>query len=175
MGKRKVTISSELFVIFYALSPIQFWLVCCFYEINDVLWDKKLLKRISAAPNITFISPKQVIVQGDKVTLICQADGRPSPTISWSKRMSDGDQVNASFWITGKHDNRKCMCIASNGMESLDAALTTLDVQCEFRRFITPLLTLLLVDSIEGYKLIAFEEILRPSIKENIDQLLRNP
>ena len=89
--------------------------------------------------------------------------------------MSDGDQVIASFWITGKHDNRKCMCIASNGMESLDAALTTLDVQCEFRRFITPLLTLLLVDSIEGYKLIAFEEILRPSIKENIDQLLRNP
>lgn len=81
MGKRKVTISSELFVIFCALSPIQFWLVCCFYEINDVLWDKKLLKRISAAPNITFISPKQVIVQGDKVTLICQADGRPSPTI----------------------------------------------------------------------------------------------
>lgn len=51
----------------------------------------------------------------DVVTLICLAEGLPTPNISWT-RVSDDSSVPFPLTITGKQDEGGYRCSAKNGI-----------------------------------------------------------
>ena len=56
-----------------------------------------------------------IVNDTDKVTLDCQADGYPSPTIGWIF-VSNNSFVPGTFRITGKQEEGFYRCIADNGV-----------------------------------------------------------
>ena len=88
---------------------------------------------ISAIPKILNVSANQVVTQGEEVQLVCLAEGRPAPTVTWT-RVADGARVKPSFRIRGRKDKAKYKCTASNGVGAPAVAYTELDVQCKLGR-----------------------------------------
>lgn len=56
-----------------------------------------------------------IVNDGDTVTLDCQADGYPSPTIRWIF-VHDNSNVTGLLYITGKEREGFYRCIAENGV-----------------------------------------------------------
>ena len=50
--------------------------------------------------------------ENDRVTLDCQADGNPSPTVRWI--FNNSSYVPGLFYITGKQNEGFYRCIAEN-------------------------------------------------------------
>ena len=53
--------------------------------------------------------------ENDRVTLDCQADGNPPPTIRWIF-VNDSSYVPGLFYITGKQNEGFYRCIAENSV-----------------------------------------------------------
>ena len=64
---------------------------------------------------ITHISGNHTVNETDVVTLICSAEGMPTPSISWT-RVSDNSHVSFPLNITGKQDEGGYRCTADNGI-----------------------------------------------------------
>lgn len=83
--------------------------------IHYVLTGKCFVRLFSDPPKITHIMSDTIVNDTDKVTLDCQADGYPSPTIGWIF-VSNNSFVPGTFRITGKQEEGFYRCIADNGV-----------------------------------------------------------
>ena len=79
-----------------------------------------------------------MLVEGDNITLTCNASGKPQPVITWTKlgspevlsKKSSLTIVNVSR--PGTPDNMiQYQCTASNGVETPATATVNVTVQCE--------------------------------------------
>ena len=68
--------------------------------------------------------------ESDKVTLICRADGNPTPSITWT-RVSDNSPVSFPLTITGKEDEGGYRCAADNGIGNLATQIVYVFVESE--------------------------------------------
>ena len=80
-----------------------------------VLTDKCFVRLFPDPPKITHIMNDTIVNDTDKVTLDCQADGYPSPTIRWVF-VSNNSFVPGTFHIIGKQEEGFYRCIADNGV-----------------------------------------------------------
>ena len=80
-------------------------------------------------PRISEITGKTVI-EGGNVTLNCSAEGKPSPSITWT-RLSDNIVVTMPLINIRRHDVRGYRCIADNGVGIPAIRHVTIDVQCK--------------------------------------------
>ena len=69
--------------------------------------------------------------ESDTVTLICTADGSPSPSITWT-RVSDNIPLSFPLTITAKEDEGGYRCTAYNGVGNPDSEVTFINVQCRY-------------------------------------------
>ncbi|XP_067029796.1 opioid-binding protein/cell adhesion molecule-like isoform X2 [Acropora muricata] len=70
---------------------------------------------VSFPPSITEISGNQTVTEGGNVTLMCLADGKPTPNITWT-RLSDNRVVNTTLTDIIKQDAGSYKCTADNGI-----------------------------------------------------------
>ncbi|XP_020621161.1 protein sidekick-1-like [Orbicella faveolata] len=92
-------------------------------------------------PDITVDPQNTAVTEGDNVTLSCNVDGNPAPSISWT---TDGFQVNTtinsriSFSADKKQltitkvkrtDNGNYRCVANNSLGNATSDAATVDVQ----------------------------------------------
>ena len=99
---------------------------------------------ITDQPEIT-VHPKKETrpVEGDNVTLSCNADGNPKPTISWTRNRSpvtksDNSRISFSedkkqLTITNvsRTDSGEYQCVANNSLGNATSDAALLDVQCK--------------------------------------------
>ena len=93
-------------------------------------------------PNVHLLNAKPT--EGSNVTLSCNVDGQPEPTISWtmngsplntsvnSRRISlSGD--NKQLTVTNVHrtDNGEYRCVANNSLGHASSNAAALSVQCK--------------------------------------------
>ena len=81
-------------------------------------------------PNITEISGTQTVREGGNITLICLADGKPMPNITW-KRLSDNSVVSMTLTDIKRKDGGEYKCTADNGIGSPAIGDAWIVVQCE--------------------------------------------
>lgn len=92
------------------------------------------------------ISPLPRLIQrieGEKLTIFCNATGNPLPTTSWTKDgnsvcTSYGSRVNLSYEgkqlivkNVSKGDNGVYRCVAENSLGNVTSHGTTLEVYCK--------------------------------------------
>lgn len=93
----------------------------------------------SVAPLVNISDTILTIVEGSNVTLSCNASGKPSPIITWT-RVGDSKVFPQGSSITvlnisrpGTPDNIiQYQCTASNGVESPVEAIAKVTVHCKY-------------------------------------------
>ena len=102
----------------------------------------------SVAPLVKISDAILTIVEGSNVTLSCNASGKPSPIITWT-RVGDSKVFPQGSSITvlnvsrpGTPDNIiRYQCTASNGVESPVEAVAKVTVHCKYNKKIACLQT----------------------------------
>ena len=84
-------------------------------QVSSFITGKCFVRLFSDPPKITHIMNDTIVNDTDKVTLDCQADGYPSPTIRWIF-VSNKSFVPGTFRITGRQEEGFYRCIADNGV-----------------------------------------------------------
>ena len=74
-----------------------------------------LLFDFVAPPSNIITSSDLNITAPAELTLNCSADGKPKPTITWT-RVSDNTSVNMPLKFTGEKDKASYRCTAANGV-----------------------------------------------------------
>ena len=82
-------------------------------------------------PNITEISENQTVIEGGNVTLKCLADGKPTPSITWT-RLADNNVAIMTLSDIRRQDAGKYRCTADNGIGSPRIRDVWIVVQCEY-------------------------------------------
>lgn len=85
-----------------------------------------------------------IIVEGNNITLSCNASGKPEPAISWTKVGGSGQVLSQSSSLTltnvrrpGNPDNiLQYQCTAINGVESPAMAMANITVHCKYHHFV---------------------------------------
>ena len=80
-------------------------------------------------PSITKISGK-IVMEGENVTLNCPRNGKPIPSIKWT-RLSDNHTVNMPLINISRHDAGDYRCTAVNGVGTPATREVSIDVQCK--------------------------------------------
>ena len=75
----------------------------------------RLLFDSVAPPSNVIISSDLNVTAPAQLTLNCSADGKPKPTITWT-RVSDNTSVSMPFNITRGKDTGSYRCTADNGV-----------------------------------------------------------
>ena len=85
--------------------------------------------------------PSNIITSSDlnvttlaQLTLNCSADGKPKPTITWTK-VSDGTVVTMPLNITGRKDGGGYRCTADNGFGNPLTKVVKITIQCECKKY----------------------------------------
>ena len=98
---------------------------------------------VSDQAEITAHPQNKTRIEGENVTISCNADGNPVPTISWTRNGSPLDTSNNSriSFSEGKKqlnitnvsrtDSGEYQCVASNSLGNDASNAATLDVQCK--------------------------------------------
>ncbi|XP_041859531.1 basement membrane-specific heparan sulfate proteoglycan core protein isoform X3 [Melanotaenia boesemani] len=90
--------------------------------------------QVPTPPRASVPEPLMVVVEGQTVTLRCEAHGFPSPTISWSKLRSPlpwrHKVINNNLVLpgVGRQDSGEYICSATNNMGTTEVTIT-LDVE----------------------------------------------
>ncbi|XP_068739584.1 limbic system-associated membrane protein-like [Montipora capricornis] len=85
-------------------------------EKNRGEWKKGKVTRLIQVPVSNIVtSSNQTVSLSDELTLSCSADGRPKPTITWT-RLSDNTVVNMTLNISSKQYGGCYRCTADNGV-----------------------------------------------------------
>jgi len=97
---------------------------------------------VTDQPEIATHPQNKTRIEGDNVTLSCNVDGNPVPTISWTR---DGSPVNTSGRISISDDKNQLTitqvkrtdsgtyrCMANNNLGNATSNAATLDVQCKY-------------------------------------------
>ncbi len=107
-------------------------------------------------PNVTLHPLNARTREGDDVTLSCNADGFPPPTVSWSRNGSpintsgnsriSSSEVRTHLTITNvnRTDSGEYRCVANNKLGNATSNVASLDVQCK-RHFLLLLVVFLLL------------------------------
>ena len=100
---------------------------------------------VTDPPVITTHPQNNTRIEGENVTLSCNASGNPVPTISWT---SSGSRVDTSnnprisfsegkklLTITNvnRTDSREYQCVAGNNVGNVTSIIAELDIQCKCR------------------------------------------
>ena len=93
-------------------------------------------------PEITANPQNTTRIEGDNVTLSCNVDGNPVPTISWTR---DGSPVSTSGRISISDDKKQLTitnvkrtdsgeyrCVANNSLGNATSNAATLNVKCKY-------------------------------------------
>ena len=93
-------------------------------------------------PNVHLLNAKPT--EGTNVTLSCNVDGQPEPTISWTmngcplntsgnSRISlSGDKKQMTIRNVHRNDSGKYRCVANNSLGNVSSTASTLSVQCKY-------------------------------------------
>ncbi|XP_067030288.1 protein amalgam-like isoform X2 [Acropora muricata] len=92
-------------------------------------WARTIQASLLVSPRITEISKKIVpAIEGGNVTLKCVAEGKPMPSVIWT-RPFDNSVVTMPLVGISRHDVRDYRCTAQNGVGNPDIRNITIDVQ----------------------------------------------
>ena len=80
-----------------------------------------------------------IVVEGNNITLSCNASGKPEPVISWAKVGESGQVLSQSSSLTvtnvtrpGNPDHMiQYQCTASNGVDSPATVVACITVHCK--------------------------------------------
>ena len=79
------------------------------------------------------------VVEGESITLYCNATGKPDPTLTWTKDGNPRPLSNNAVFNTGilnRNDTInniiRYQCTASNGVESPATAIANITVNCKY-------------------------------------------
>ncbi|XP_058499022.1 basement membrane-specific heparan sulfate proteoglycan core protein isoform X3 [Solea solea] len=90
--------------------------------------------QLPSVPRASVPEPRRVVVEGETVTLLCEAHGFPSPTITWSKLRSPlpwGHKIVKNSLVllgVGRQDSGEYICSATNHMGTSEITIM-LDVE----------------------------------------------
>lgn len=94
---------------------------------------------LSAPPTITSSSNNQAVDEGSDLALFCNATGKPTPNITWTRVLEDGTSSKVLFvespWITKnvrRNFTGQYRCTADNGIGSHVNRTVYVDVLCEY-------------------------------------------
>ena len=76
------------------------------------------------------MSSDQTITAPAELTLNCSADGKPEPTITWT-RVSDNTVVNMPLTITEEKNEESYRCTADNGVGKNLTKVLNITILCE--------------------------------------------
>ena len=91
-------------------------------------------------PGIAYVSYDQAVCEGSLVTLVCNATGRPTPHITWTKVEDNGiDNAPLLPVVDGKYNlsnilrsaNGTYRCTADNGVGTPDNRTVSVKVKCK--------------------------------------------
>ena len=86
-----------------------------------------------APPSNIIMSSDQTITAPAKPTLNCLADGKPKPTIFWT-RVSDNTNVSMPLNITGGKNEESYRCKADNGIGNPLTKVIKITILCEWKK-----------------------------------------
>ena len=69
-------------------------------------------------------------MEGENVTLKCIAEGKPTPSITWT-RLSDNSVVTMPLINISRHDVKNYRCTADNGFKIPATRDISIDVKCK--------------------------------------------
>ena len=84
-----------------------------------------------APPVITDILGETTLNGSDLANLTCEANGKPTPNITWT-RVSDSGPVKFPF-IISKQDEGLYRCTADNGIGNLTSRHVYITIQCKLK------------------------------------------
>ena len=99
---------------------------------------------VTDQPEITVHPKAATEPEGENVTLFCNADGNPPPTISWTRNGSPVNTTinsrisfsehkkNLTITDVNRTDSGEYRCVASNELGNDSSNNVTLDVQCKY-------------------------------------------
>ena len=85
-------------------------------------------------------SGSQVVLEGNNLTLRCNASGNPTPNITWTKDYSSSvlnQGITYSIVNIGRNASGNYTCTAWNGIGGQKKAIAAITVHCEFFRCIS--------------------------------------
>ena len=84
---------------------------------------------IAVPPSISEISGKTAL-EGENVTLKCIAEGKPTPSITWT-RLSDNSVITMPLINISRYDVKNYRCTADNGFGTPATRDVSIDVKCK--------------------------------------------
>ena len=101
-----------------------------FWVLFESLWAFNPLFDFLAPPSNIITSRDQNITAPAELTLNCSADGKPKPTITWT-RVSDNTYVSMPLNITGGKNAESFRCTADNGIGKPLSKVVNITILCE--------------------------------------------
>ena len=91
------------------------------------------------AASVDVYPMSSIVVEGNNITLSCNASGKPQPVISWTRVGESGQLLSQSSSLVVAHVSRpgtpdnmiQYQCTASNGVESPAIAVANINVHCK--------------------------------------------
>ena len=94
---------------------------------------------LSAPPSITPSRGYQTVNEGSDLALFCNATGKPTPNITWTRVLEDGTSIKLPFvgssWRTEnirRNFTGRYRCTADNGIGSSVNDTISVNVLCEY-------------------------------------------
>ena len=101
-----------------------------------------IVSLVTDQPEITAHPQNKTRIEGDNVTLSCDVDGNPVPTISWTRGGSPvdtsarisftADEKQLTITNVSRTDSGEYRCVASNMVGNDTSNAADLDVQCKY-------------------------------------------
>ena len=101
----------------------------------------KCLMCVIVPPEIANVSSDQVVCEGAMVTLSCNATGKPTPSITWTRAFGNG--TDSALVVDGKYVMSNIMrslngtyrCTADNGVSGPVNRTVRVTVRCKYSSF----------------------------------------
>ena len=89
-----------------------------------------MLSFVFVAPPSNIVASDQTIRAPAELTLNCLADGKPTPTLFWT-RVYDNTNVSMPLNITGEKNEESYRCTADNGIGNPLSKVVKITILCE--------------------------------------------